>query len=146
MPTTARLVAALAFALVAALSAVIYIRLLPTGTPTRMLVPVSAGFGVVTGWIVMGRNVGKSYAESAATGLRTAITILALVTLVFAVYQMLQRSMRMLYHGPVDAVLGVFALVLQDGQLMFDGDFVGVVTLGGMVAGMAAEYAHRRWS
>ena len=146
MPTTAKLVSALCFGLLAALGASIYILMLPPHTPSGMLVPVSAGFGVVSGWIVMGRNVGKSYAQAAAIGLRTAVVIMLLVTLVFSVYQMLQRAMNMQYHGPMDAVLGTFALAVSDLQLLLDWNFLGTVALGAMVSGMIAEYANRRWS
>ena len=145
MPTTARLVAALAFALVAALAAVVYIQLLPRGTLTGMLIPVASGFGVVTGWIVMGRNVGHSYAEAAATGLRAAVIILFFVMLTFSIYEMIKRALAMLYQSPLDAVLGVFAIMFNYLQLMLDWNFLGTVALGGMIAGMAAEYADRRW-
>jgi hypothetical protein len=146
MPTAAKFVSAVAFALVAAILAQVYIPLLPEGTQTAMLTPVSAGLGLVIGWQVMGRNVGKPYTEAAATGIRTALTVVFFALLGFAIAEMLHRSTRMVYHGPMEAVLAVFSLCLDYGRLMLDRTFLICIAVGGVVGGLVAEFTGRRWS
>jgi hypothetical protein len=146
MPTTAKLVSGVMFALVAALAGYVYIPLLPEGTQTALLMPISAAIGFLCGWLVMGPNTGRSYAEAGATGLRTVVTTVFFATLGFAVYVMIMRSMRMLYHGPMDALLAVFAITLEYGHLMLDRTFLSVLAAGGILGGFLAEFAGRRWS
>jgi hypothetical protein len=145
MPTAAKLVSAVLFALVAAYAAHIFIPILPEGTQTGWLRQVSAAIGFLVGWQVMGRNVGKAYAESAATGLRASITALFLTLLAFSVYTMILRSTKMLYDGPMEAILGVFDLMIYYGKMMGDRTFLGVLAVGGMISGLIAEFVGRRW-
>ena len=145
MPTAAKLVAAVLFALVAAAGAAIYIPLLPEGTRTGWLIPGCAGLGLISGWRVMGANVGRSYGEAIATGLRAIITALFFAVLLFAVYVMIMRSMHMLYKGPLEALLAVFAIMLEYGKRMVDRTFIGTLALGGAIGGVIAEFVGRRW-
>ena len=145
MPTAAKLVAAVIFALLAAYGAAIYIPLLPEGTQTGWLIPGCAGLGLVSGWLVMGPNVGRPYAEAMATGFRTIVTAVFFAALLFAIYVMITRSMHMLYKGPMEALLAVFAIMLEYGRLMFDTTFIGVLAVGGMIGGIVSEFVGRRW-
>lgn len=146
MPTASKLVAAVLFAAVAALAAWVYIPLLPEGTQTRLLVPITAAIGLGVGWWVMGPNTGKSYAEAAATGLRTSLSIVFCAVLGFAIYVMLMRSTKMIYDGPMEAVLAVFAVMLEYGKLMGDANYIGVLVAGGILGGLITEFVGRRWS
>ena len=145
MPTAAKLIAAVFFALVAAAGAMTYIPLLPEGTQTGWLIPGCAGLGLVCGWMVMGANVGRNYAEAIATGLRTIITAVFFAVLLFAIYVMIIRSMHMLYKGPMEAILAVFAIMLEYGKLMFDRNFIAVLAVGGAIGGVISEFVGRRW-
>jgi hypothetical protein len=146
MPTLAKLIAAIAFAAVGALAAVAFIPLLPEGTQTGWLVQICAGLGLVFGWMVMGVNVGRSYAEAAATGIRTSIMLTVFALLCFAVYVMLTRSTRMMYDGPMQALLAVFAIMLEYGKLMWDKNFLSVLAAGGILGGVLTEFTGRRSS
>ena len=145
MPTAAKLIAAVFFALVAGAGAMTYIPLLPEGTQTGWLIPGCAGLGLVCGWMVMGANVGRNYAEAIATGLRTIITAVFFAVLLFAIYVMIIRSMHMLYKGPMEAILAVFAIMLEYGKLMFDRNFIAVLAVGGAIGGVISEFVGRRW-
>jgi hypothetical protein len=52
----------------------------------------------------------------------------------------------MLYDGPMEAVLGVFEIMLDYGRMMLQPDVLGVLAVGGILGGMLAEWAGRRWS
>jgi hypothetical protein len=145
MPTAAKLVAAVLFALLAAAGAVVYIPLLPEGTQTGWLIPGCAGLGLISGWLVMGPNVGRSYAEAVATGFRAIITAVFFAVLLFAIYVMIIRSMHMLYKGPMEALLAVFAIMLEYGKLMLDRTFIGVLAAGAAIGGVISEFVGRRW-
>lgn len=153
MPTAAKLVAALVFALVAAMALQAYLPLLhrPDGTvytmPTSDAVSyaVAVGLGLVIGWLVMGNNVGRSWGEAISLGWGTVIALMICALLALSVSLMIQRSMRMLYKGPMEALLGVFDLMLNYGLVMLDLKFLALLALGGAVGGVLAEFAGRRW-
>ena len=146
MPTAAKLVAAVAFALLGVISALVYIPGLPEGAQIGWLREGSAVIGLLCGWFVMGRLTGRRYAESMSTGVRTSVTVVFWVLLVFSIYVMVQRSTKMLYDGPMEAVLAVFDLMLGYGRLMLTKELIGTVLLGGLFGGAVSEFAGRRWS
>jgi hypothetical protein len=78
-------------------------------------------------------------------GVRTSVTIAVWALLGFSIYEMILRSMKMRYDGPMDAVLGVFALMLERGQMMLTPEVLGVLFTGGVLGGMLAEWAGRQW-
>jgi hypothetical protein len=145
MPTAARLVAALVFAAVSLLAASIYIPLLPEGTQARWFPAVSAAIGALTGWLVMGRLVGRGSTAAMGFGVRTAVTTVFWVGLLFSVREMVLRSMNLRYDGPMEAVTGTFDIALEYGLLLLDPQLLAVLGLGGLLGGLAAELAARRW-
>ncbi|MFT4149660.1 MAG: TrgA family protein [Paracoccaceae bacterium] len=146
MPTAAKLVAAAVFAALSWVVAGLYIPGLPEGTLTGLLRPVAAGMGVIWGWRVAGRLAGRGYAEGAANGLRTAVTIAFWVLLVFSIHDMVLLSMKMRYHGPMDALLGVFAIMLDYARYLATVPVIAGGLIGGMIGGIITEWASRRWT
>ena len=146
MPTAAKFAAAVLFAALAVIAAEIYRPLLPEGTQTGWLHLGSAAIGLICGWWIMGRLVGKGYGTAMNSGVRVSVTVLFWATLAFSIYVMVYRSTKMLYDNAGEAVLGVFALMLDYGKLMLDAQFIGVVLLGGMFCGWLTEFVGRRWS
>ncbi|KGB81981.1 hypothetical protein JT55_10550 [Rhodovulum sp. NI22] len=147
MPTAARLVAALCFAAIAFLASDSYKPLLPTGTNTRLFSELNALLGAMIGWRVMGRLVGDGYQPAMASGLRTALTLMFYTLLVHSVYQMLKRSTRMVYDGVMDAIVSAFDLAVKYGTLMVTSPQVmAILLIGGVLAGLLAEWVSRRWS
>lgn len=146
MPTAAKLVAAVMFAAVGFLAAQAYVPSLPEGTQIGFLREICAGLGLVIGWFVMGRLVGKGYVEAVGFGIRTSVTLLFWAVLGFSIYEMILRSTKMMYDGPMEALLGVFDLVIYYGKMMGSPEFIGTLLIGGVLGGIAAEWAGRRWS
>ena len=64
----------------------------------------------------------------------------------FSIYLMVKKSYKMVYDGPMDAVLGVFQLMMEYGQMMLVPDVLGVLAVGGVLGGIVTEWAGRRWS
>ncbi|MBC7156672.1 MAG: TrgA family protein [Rhodobacteraceae bacterium] len=145
MPTAARALSALMFAALAGIAAALAIPYLPDGTPPGRMVPASALIGLLCGWLSMGRLVGQSYPLAAGNGFRTTVVTIFWVVTAFSVWEMLERSYERRYRGITDALVGTFDIALGYLRLLAAPEVAGVLVLGGIVAGLLAEAAHRRW-
>ncbi|MEO8243830.1 MAG: TrgA family protein [bacterium] len=144
MPTAAKLVAAVAFALVGWLTARAYIPQLPEGTNTGFFPEITAALGFAIGWLTLGPNVGRGYVEALSYGLRTSIFLVFWALLGFSIYYMVLRSTKMIYHNAGEAVLDVPLLMLQYGKLLAASEVIMTLVIGGILGGWVAEFA-RRW-
>ena len=59
---------------------------------------------------------------------------------------MIERSTKMRYDGPMDAVLGMLGLMVEYARVMLNGPFIGLVVIGSAVVGFATEAVARRWN
>lgn len=146
MPTASKLVAAVAYALLGFLAAQTFVKYLPDGTPLGYFREITAAIGFIVGWLVMGKLTRKGYREAINSGLVTAMLLVFWALLAFSLYFMLRKSMRMMYDGPMEAVLGVFQLMFDYGKMLLVPDMLGVILMGGIVAGLVCEWAGKRWS
>ena len=146
MPTASKLVAAVAYALLGFLAAQTFVKYLPEGTPLGYFREMTAAIGFIVGWLVMGKLNRKGYREAINTGLVTALILVFWTLLAFSLYFMLRKSMRMMYDGPMEAVLGIFQLMFDYGKMLVQPDMIGVILIGGIVAGLVTEWAGKRWS
>ncbi|MDO8984330.1 TrgA family protein [Cypionkella sp.] len=146
MPTASKLVAAVAYALLGFLAALTFVKYLPDGTPLGYFREITAAIGFIVGWLVMGKLTRKGYREAINSGLVTALLLVFWALLAFSLYFMVRKSMRMMYDGPMEAVLGVFQLMFDYGKMLLVPDMLGVILVGGIVAGLVCEWAGKRWS
>lgn len=146
MPTAAKIVAAVALAIVMYVATVTYIPNLPEGTQVHQIREIAAAIGFACGWWIIGPRPGLTLTESLSTGLKGALVATFWTLMAAASYTMLKRSMRMMYDGVMDAVLGVFQQLVDFGALTFSPGVLGVVGIGGMMVGALARGASRRWS
>lgn len=146
MPTASKLFAAVFFALLAALAAHLFIPVLPEGTQTKMFRELSAVVGLFCGWFIMGRTTGRGMVEAINRGLLTSVAVLFWCLLLFSIYFMVRKSTRMMYDGPMDAVLGVLELMLEYGSLLKHPATPAVLAGGGVLGGVIAEAVSRRWT
>lgn len=145
MPTAAKFVAALIFAAVGYLAAQAYIPTLPEGTQTRGFREICAFIGLLCGWMVMGRRVGKPLSEAVGSGILTSVIITFWAVLAFSVYEMIMLSIKQRYDGPMDAVLGVFELMLEYASSLPTQAILGTLLIGGVIGGVMSELAGRMW-
>lgn len=146
MPTMPKLVAAVLFAAMAYLAAELFKPAEPPGTQFGQFSLICAAIGAISGWRVMGRKTGLGYGTAVSTGIQTAATFVFFALLLFCIYLMVIESIHMRYDGPIEAVLGVFSLMLKHGQLMLTQSVLGVLLAGGVLGGVITEWASRRWS
>jgi hypothetical protein len=145
MPTGAKLVAAVCFAIVGWLAAEAYIPQLPADTRTGYFREIMAVLGFVLGWMTLGPNVGRGYGDAASIGMRTSFLLVFWGLLGMSIYFMVRRSTRMIYDNAGDAALDVPMLMLQYAGLMGSVPLIAVLALGGAIGGVLTEFAGRRW-
>ena len=146
MPTAAKLVAAALFALLAVVGVQVFIPLLPEATQVRGLVPSAIAIGVACGWLILGRVAGRGYGMAIGNAISTGVALVFWMLLLWALVEMVERSTRMRYDGPMQALLGGLGLMVEYGTLMIDMQVLGVLLLGSAVVGIATEWVARRWS
>jgi hypothetical protein len=145
MPTGAKLVAAICFAVVGWILANYYSLNMPDASAAGPIREGAAVVGAVVGWMVMGPSVGKGYVEAAGSGIKTAV-VLAVVALFFlALREMIDNSVKMRYDGALDAILDVFHTMGERSQALLSLGVFGTIFLGGIIGGLLTENAGRRW-
>ncbi len=145
MPTAAKLFAAVAFTLVGFLAAEIFKPHMPEGTQFGFFSQISALIGLVCGWRVIGREAGHGWWESANAGMKTIVAMLALALLIFSIEEMLVQAFRRSYDSPMEAVIGTISLGVDFVQKLFVPDVLITLFAGGILGGLLAEWASRRW-
>lgn len=145
MPTSAKLVAAVWFALMGWLAANAHIPALGENASFGRFREITAVIGLFSGWWILGAQTGKGYPDSIGTGLKTSIVMAFFAVLGFSGYQMVGESMKMRYDGPMDAMLGWVDLMIANAKNMATVGVLGVLILGGVIGGPLAEWAWRRW-
>ncbi len=145
MPTAAKLVSAVLFALLGLFVADLYAQGITTGARTTWLREGAAAVSLISGWRVMGVLVGKGNSAAIGSGIRTALTAVFFTLLLFAIYEMVVISTKGRYDGPMDAVLAVFEIFVEYGRGLLTPEIIGTLLVGGGLAGVAAEATSRRW-
>ena len=145
MPTAAKIVGAISFAIFGYFAALAVIPVLPEGTQIGRMREISAFIGLLNGWFIMGRLTGKGYRAGIGSGIRTAITVVIWALIVFAIYEMVLRSTKLRYDGPMEAVTAAFGLMLEYGKLLLTKEIIGTILIVGGICGAITEWAGKRW-
>lgn len=145
MPTAAKLMAAICFAVVGWIMANYYLMNMPDAEslgPLRLGAMVA---GAMIGWQVMGNAVGQGYVEAAGAGVRTAIFLAVAALFLLGLTEMLRNSVKLRYDGALDAILDVFQNMGKRSTGMLSLGVFGTLLLGGIIGGLLSENAGRRW-
>ncbi len=145
MPTAAKLFGGVAFAILGWLTAHVYSAALPDGVRVGALREIVAAIGLISGWRIAGRSAGKGYYAAMGGGIRSGIVMAFFALLGFSIYEMVLLSIKMRYDGPMEAVLGVFDLMLKYGKLMLTTGTLVTLFGGSILGGWIAEFGGRHW-
>ena len=145
MPTGAKLMAAVCFAVVGWVLANFYAINMPDAAAAGPIREVAALVGVIIGWTVMGPSVGNGYVEAAGSGIKTAVVLAVAALFLLALAEMLDNSVKMRYDGALDAILDVFQTMVKRSEALLSLGVFGTVLLGGIIGGLLTENAGRRW-
>lgn len=145
MPTMGRLAGAVCFGLLAGILAVLSIPVFGDGGPPSFWFPLCGVVGVMTGWMLVGSRVGQGTGPAIGTGISGAACIAFWVLLVLSGEEMIRRSMRGRYDGPMDAVVSLFGVMVDYGA-QFNVPLILMVWLGGgVVAGLLTDAIGKRY-
>ncbi|MDD9923407.1 MAG: TrgA family protein [Boseongicola sp.] len=146
MPTGGKLVAAIAFAALAYFITDLVKPLLPEGTRLGLFSPINALIGMAMGWTILGKGVGRSYWASLGYGLTTLAATVFWCVVCWAGYEMLKRSLRLYYDGPVEALQEMAQLAIDNVRLIMVPEVYWPALVGTIFVTWLAEYFGRRWS
>ena len=146
MPTAARLVAALSLALVAFVVSGQVMPLLPEGTGVGpWFTPVNMAVALVTGWMVMGPRAGRGQVSAINNGVTGVVAMMFWALFVHSTDEMVRLAMRNRYDGPFEAILAILYIAIDYATMIASVMIIVTLLTGGVAAGLATEYAHRRW-
>ncbi|PUB11313.1 TrgA family protein [Yoonia sediminilitoris] len=145
MPTAGRLAAATAFFIYGWYIALAASPFFLEGIAPGYLIPLSIGIAVLCGWMVVGSRAGRGYVAAVGHGLTGAFAYSLWMIFLMSFEDMIARSLRRLYDGPMEALVGVFDLMLQLGNDLFDINLILSVAIGGIVCALFAEYFAKRY-
>lgn len=145
MPTAARLICAGVLVITAFYVSGLVMPLMPEGTDFGIFTYVNMAIGFVAGWRVTGARAGKGTVSGITNGLTGMIVMVFWALFVQGANEMFARAMKHRYDGPFEAVGAIFQLGFEYGVMIFVPNILASLLIGGVVAGLAGEFAAKRW-
>lgn len=146
MPTGAKLIGALTFAALAYFLSDLIKPLLPEGTPVGRLSEINAIVGFMMGWKVMGKGAGTTYRQSFGYGFTTMAAIFFWCLLVWSGHEMIKRSMKLYYDGPMEALQEMGQLYVDYAKTAAVQEVLIPAAIGVVFVSWLTEYFARRWT
>ncbi|RVV98657.1 tellurium resistance protein [Mesobaculum littorinae] len=142
-PTAAKLIAAILFGALSWWLSDLVRPFLPQEGSLEWLAPVNAVIGMVMGWRVLGSRAGRGYGAAIGYGWTALAVTLFWVLLVWSGREMLERSMRLYYDGPMDAIEQMIALFVEYGAHAANTSTAVSALFGAGFCGLVTEFAAR---
>ena len=146
MPTGGKLVAAITFAALAYFVTDLVKPLLPEGSRVGWFSPVNAVIGMAMGWMIIGKGAGKTYRQAYGYGLTTLAAIVFWALVAWSGYEMIRRSTKLYYDGPVEGLQEMAQLFLDYGKLAAVQEVIWPAIVGAIFVSWLTEFFARRWS
>lgn len=146
MPTAARLTSAMALAVLGAYFAYITVPRFTEGSLPGFWYPLCIAAGVWAGWVVMGKRMGNGYSAAVGNGFTGVFAQVFWIFFILAFVDMLQKSMRRSYDGPVEALIDGAQIALEYGGELFSVDLVIALVVGAIAAAFFSEFYAQRFS
>jgi hypothetical protein len=145
MPDAAKLVAALCVGLIGFFVSFQIMPLMPESTAFGYFAYVNLILGILAGWIVMGKRAGRGITAAINNGFGGMLTLVIWGLFVQACYEMFDNAVDNWYRGPFDALLAIFQIMAEYGLVLINPVIIGSLIVGGVLSGLATEYAWRTW-
>ncbi|WP_425090938.1 TrgA family protein [Tropicimonas sp. S265A] len=145
MPTGAKLLGAILFALTGALAAWIGIPGLPDGRQAGLLIPIATLSGAYFGWTLAGAHDTSTLRKSLVLSFRTMVLMFISTMFFIAGEEAYQRSIKLRYDGPVEAVTDIANLMIFFGEMAVQPAVLTVMGLGVIVGAVFVSWAGRVW-
>lgn len=144
-PNASQLVASTSLAIIAFIVSGQIMPLMPEGMDFGYFTYVNMALGIVVGWVVMGKRAGRGITPAINNGLTGVAVLVFWGLFVQGCYEMVRRAMANRYDGPFEAVAAIFELALDYAMDIFVPNILLTLLIGGVLAGLATEYAQRKW-
>lgn len=145
MPTAAKLMSAIALALVAFIVSEQFKPLMPEGTDFGYFSFVNAGFAAIIGWKVIGSKAGNGILKSINAGLTGMLAMVILVLFIHCFWIMVQNSWNLRYDSTSEALQSVFGMMSDNALLLLKVNIITTLVGGAVFCGLLSEATSRRW-
>lgn len=145
MPTAAKLMAAICLALLAFIVSQMIMPLMPERSYFGYFVPINMAVGALVGWVIMAPRAGHGMAAGITNGLTGAFMLVFWGLATHAVIRMLDLSMQRRYDGVGEGLLAVLTISAEFILVMATVPIGIVLIVGGILSGIATNFAERRW-
>ncbi|SER94483.1 hypothetical protein SAMN04490244_10475 [Tranquillimonas rosea] len=139
-PTAAKMFAGLLFAGLAWWISDLVKPLLPEQLPVGLLSPVNAALGFVMGWRIVGRRAGDGFVKAAGLGLTALAATVFWALVVWGGREMLRRSLRKAYDGPIEALEDMVTLMTDYALTLTDPSVLIPAVAGAVFCAAVTEY------
>ncbi len=145
-PNSAQLVAALCLAFLAFIVSGQVMPLMPEGTDFGYFTVVNMVIGLFCGWIIMGKRTGRGRTAAINNGLTGMVAMVFWALFVQGAYEMFDKAMHNRYGGPFEALAAIFVIGMDYGLMILVPSIIVTLLVGGVLAGLAADYAKKKWN
>lgn len=145
MPSAGRFIGTIFFGFIVWYVSELFKPAMPEGTNFGNFSEYNAAIGVVLGWSMLGLRAHGSRNSSISAGLTTSVAVLFWGLFIHSVIEMVKLSLRKTYDGPLEALVGVFQLMIEYALMLATPEIIITLVVGGIVTGMISGWAERRW-
>ncbi|CUJ29037.1 TrgA family protein [Cognatishimia activa] len=145
MPTAAKLMSAIALALVAFIVSEQVKPLLPEGTDFGYFNYVNSFFGAVVGWKLIGARAGRGVSRSINNGITGVLALLLVTLFAHGFWEMFENSLNLRYDTTAEAVQSIFETMLENALLLLNTNIIITLIGGAVFCGLLSEATSRRW-
>lgn len=145
MPTAGRLTAAIAFAVIGGYIATLISPLFEEGKQPSWWYPLCVLTGVWAGWVVVGKRAGHGYPAGFGNGITGIVAQVFWILFIMAFADMINKSLRKAYDGPVEAVVSVFELMSELALAFWSPTLIAIMLGCGVAGGLFAEFFAKRF-
>jgi hypothetical protein len=145
MPTAAKLTAGILWGALAWYVSNLMAPLFPEGTNLGWFAEFNAAIGVLCGWNVAGSRAKTTWSEAVGYGITATVALVFWCLFLHSLNEMIAYALRKLYDGPVEALIGVFAIMLDHTNLLLNPQVMATLIGGGILSGFVTEWVGRRF-
>ena len=106
---------------------------------------INGAIGFFVGWTVLGSRVGDGIVSAISYGATTTVMAVGWCLLADSVLDMIRLAYRQRFAGPGEAIVDVFRLFVDYGQVLLTPNILMTLVVGGIASGLIAEWTARNF-
>lgn len=117
---------------------------LPDSLPGHQLAKVAASLGLLFGWQMLGARAGYGYVASTGYAFTTLGLVVLWSLVIFSAAEMVERSLRKFYEGPMEGLEAMVELFIEYAQYLPNPSFLWPALVGTVFVGGVVEFVAQR--